>query len=435
MKNYFFVLLFLLSAETALSQSGGNFINTDILNFWTAYDNIRGTRDSIAQYKYIQTLYLDKGTPGLKAIMEARSYTAKSFIDAINNYPLYWASVRRNTLRSTEFAKAISAGVDRIKLIYPELKPADIYFTIGAMRTSGTTLNGMVLIGGELAMTDNTTVTNEFPETMSHLRPYFDSNPIGNIVSGNVHEYVHTQQKTTICSTLLGQCVMEGVAEFVTVKATDKESAVPAISYGKKNFKQLRSRFSEQLFYPGTGFWLYSNANNEFNTRDLGYYIGYEICERYYNQSADKKQAIKEMIELDYNNLDDLKVFVDKSGYLAFPANQMQQRFDATRPVVTGIDEFNNGTTNVSPAVTTLTIRFSEKLDFRYRNFEIGPLGESNLLRLQKFNGFSADGLSAGFDIELKPDQRYQIIVGPGFRNDKGVPLKPFLVDFKTAAQ
>ena len=35
---------------------------------------------------------------------------------------------------------------------------------------------------------------------------------------------------------------------------------------------------------------------------DLGYYIGYKICESYYQSAKDKKQAIKDILEIkDFN--------------------------------------------------------------------------------------------------------------------------------------
>jgi len=71
-------------------------------------------------------------------------------------------------------------------------------------------------------------------------------------------------------------------------------------------------------------------------------------------------------------------------------------------------------------------------LDKRYRNFELGPLGESNLIRLKNFIGFSDDGRSSTFDIELKPNQRYQLIVGVGFMTESGIALIPYLIDFNT---
>jgi hypothetical protein len=141
-----------------------NVITSDIDNFWLAYDKITTTKDSATQYNYLNTLFLEKGTLGLKAIMEARRYTPKSYLSVINKYPLFWASIRANTNTAKILGNEITHSVTQLNAIYPNLKPANIYFTIGALRSPGTALNGSVLIGSELAMTDSTTIISEFGE-------------------------------------------------------------------------------------------------------------------------------------------------------------------------------------------------------------------------------------------------------------------------------
>jgi hypothetical protein len=43
---------------------------------------------------------------------------------------------------------------------------------------------------------------------------------------------------------------------------------------------------------------------------DLGYYVGYKICEAYYQAARDKKQAVKDILEMkDFNE------FLKDSGY------------------------------------------------------------------------------------------------------------------------
>lgn len=430
--------LLVLSAARSLSQDNSQHIITqDVTNFWQAYDKIITTKDSLQQLQYLNSLFLEKGTPGLKAIMIARNYTAESYINAINNYPQFWTSIRKNVFNATQFAKDIELDINKIKNLYPELRPAKIYFTIGALRTGGTTLDGMVLIGSEIAMADQHTVTSEFPNEMGHLDPYFKTNPIHSVAFNNTHEYIHTQQTTTIGNTLLAQCIIEGVAEFITVLGTGKSSTTPAIPYGTQNENRVREIFSKQLFNVFTGFWLYSNAENEFKVRDMGYYTGYAICEKYYNKATNKKKAIKEMIELDYNDETALIRFVDQSGYFSKPLKKIKKQFEQTRPYVTGITGFKNGDINVSPSITQLTIHFSKPMDESFRNFELGPLGEKNVLRLTNFVGFSADKKSATFDIKLAPDQQYQIIINSGFRSDEtyALSLKPYLIDIKTGGK
>ena len=422
-------------AETSKQTENQDIITSDIDNFWATYDKIILSKDNTQQLELLNKMFIEKGSDGLKKIMQARRYTPQEYVDAINRYPQFWNSIRANTYKSRQLSNELQNGIEQLRKIYPNLKPAKIYFTIGVFRTGGTTLDGSVLIGSEMAMADETTVMDEFPESFNYFKNFAKTNPIKNIGFGNVHEYVHTQQKTTIGDNLLAQSVLEGVAEFLAVKATDTSSTAPAISFGKQNFEQVRSKFATQMFNSFNGFWLYDNAENEFKMRDLGYYVGYEICERYYNKAVDKNRAVKEMIELDYNNEIELMKFVDRSGYFAKSSKSLKKAFENKRPKVTAITQFKNGSKNVNPNIKELTINFSDKMDTRYRNFELGPLGENNLLRLKRFIGYSADGKSATFEIELKSNQRYQRIVGLQFRDENGVSLKPYLIDFTTDNQ
>jgi hypothetical protein len=430
-----FLVFFWLKPICAQNKSY-SVITADIDNFWEAYDKIISTKDSAQQYGYLNKLFIEKGTPGLKAIMEARDYTAKSYIDAINSYPLFWASIRANTFKAKVWAKDIAANVAKLKALYPELKPANVYFTTGALNTGGTTLNSMVLIGTEIAFGDKSTVTSEFPKAYAHLRPYFDKNQPADIVFTNVHEYVHTQQKTTVANSLLGQSVLEGVAEFMAVQATGQPSKLAAMSYARANDERIKQKFGTQMFNPFTGFWLYNDDVNEFGARDLGYYVGYVICEKYYEKALNKKQAIKDMIELDYDNHVALNAFVEHSGYFKESIQSLKNRYEESRPTILSIKQFKNNTTGVDPATTQITIEFSVAMNKHHRGFDLGPLGKTNLMSLKRFIGFSEDGRSATFEImPLKPGFHYQLLLSETFRSTDDISLKPYLIDFATAAQ
>lgn len=436
MKKIILLFSFLFSCSFLFSQpSSPLFVTSDIDNFWSAYDKIVATKDSATQYHYINQLYIDKGSVGLRYIMEARRYTAKSYIDAINSYPLFWKSIRTNTYQAKSYAARIATGVEKFRQLYPAMRPAAVYFTIGAFRSPGTTIDSAVLIGAELAMADETIETSEFPAAMDYVKTYFATNPVKGIVFLNVHEFVHTQQKEHEYI-LLYRSIYEGIAEFVAATATGEVSSTPAIAYGNKNSKKVKEKFAAEMFSPFTlDNWLYNNTDNEFNTRDMGYYVGYTMAEKYYRQSANKQQAIKEMIELDYANDKAVATYVNATGYFSTPLEKLKKAYESKRPVVAAIKEFKNGAADVSPALTQITIQFSTRMDTRYRNFEIGPLGEANLLRLKRFISFAADGTSVSFEIELQPGRRYQLEVGAGFRTTSGISLRPYLIDFTTASQ
>jgi SMC interacting uncharacterized protein involved in chromosome segregation len=108
---------------------------SDIDNFWRAFDSIQTTKDSLKQHHFIQALYIDKGTEGLKAFMKARDYTAELWVELINKYPKFWRSIRPNTLTVKSKAKEIEQSIKKLKMLYPDLKEAKIYFTIGGLRS------------------------------------------------------------------------------------------------------------------------------------------------------------------------------------------------------------------------------------------------------------------------------------------------------------
>lgn len=428
------VFFLLFTSIISFGQSRQDFVDTDIRNFWQAYDKIMATKDSAMQYRYLQTLFLDKGTPGLKAIMENRGYTAASYIEAIHNYPRFWTSVRSNTNKVKDIPALVRPHLVKLRSLYPALKPATTYFTIGALRTNGTGVNGMVLIGSELAFADKTTVADEFPGRMAAARrSFFDANSVNDLVLLNLHEYIHTNQKEMV-QNLLSICLYEGVAEFISCHITGITSAVPAVAFGKKNEITVKAKFEKDMFNVNSrNAWLWSDAPNDFNTRDLGYYIGYALCEKYFNKAINKKEAIKTLIELDYTKEDEVGKIVDGTGYFSAPLDTLYSRFEAQRPVVTGIEQFSNGNQNTDPSISKVTVNFSAPMDTLQRGFDYGPLGENNVLSVRRYIGFSADRRSVTFEVAMLPGRRYQVTLTNRFRSAEGFPLKAYLIDISTA--
>lgn len=404
------IVLCVTVTQRIWSQPKVALITSDIENFWQAYDKIVSTNDSVSQYNYLNKLFLSKATPGLKAMMQARDYTAKSYLDAINQRQIYFNSIRSNTLKAKDYANAIAKKIETLKELYPSLKPAQIYFTMGAFRSGGTTMGNMILLGSEIAMADE------------HLP---------NLVFSTIHEYIHTQQRTTIGKNLLAQSILEGVAEFLAEQVLSTKSTLPAIAYGKANTEIIKQAFLLQMFNSGNGFWLYSNAQNQFGTRDLGYYVGYAIAESYFNKARVKAKAISEMIELDYDNLEALYLYVDQSGYFSRKIKTLEKEYEESRPSIIATKTARTENT-ADQSVYKVAVFFSKPMDTRFKSFEMGPLGKDNLVRIKNFIGFSADGRSLEFTAALKPNKQYQIVLGESFRDLNGVRIKPFLIEFKT---
>ncbi|WP_370899468.1 Ig-like domain-containing protein [Chryseobacterium gossypii] len=425
--------IFILLAAIPSAMFGQQIITDDLHNFWNAYDQIIAEKDSSKHLNLIKTLYINKGTPGLHGIMKARKYSAEEYVYAITHYPEFWKSIRKNTLKSDQFSEQIREGIKKLKNLYPNLKPVNTYFEIGILRTGGTTIDGMLLIGSEVALADKTVVTNEFDRKYPHLRSYFDTEPIKDIVFLNTHEYIHTQQKASSGHSLLAQTMIEGVAEFLAEIALDKKSPNPQIYFGYKHEERIRSAYEKEMFSPYISNWIWNNTDNQFGMRDLGYFVGYAICKKYYEGSTDKKLAVKEMIELDYNNEDDLVAFVDRSKYFSRPLSVYKEEFERLRPKVIGIRQFKNESRNVSPGTKIITLLFSQPMDKNTRGFDYGPPGEKNALKVQKVIGFSEDGKAFSFEVALEPGTQYQSVATENFRDRNDLPLQPFLISFQTS--
>ncbi|NER11877.1 hypothetical protein GWK08_00340 [Leptobacterium flavescens] len=436
MRNTFYLLLVILVLACSTPKSDQVFVHSDISNFWNAYDSIRLTKDSLKQLDLLNRLFIDKASEGQKAMIEVRNYTPEEYLEAIESYPEFWESIRPNTLKAETHNKEIEKGILKLKDIYPDLQAADIYYTMGVFRSPGTGFDNFVLIGSEFALGDLHTQTKEFTGARSHIKNYYKIDPEKNIQFLSVHEYVHTQQKDAV-NNILSQCLREGVADFVASLASGQISPFPAFVFGPAHNERVRAKFEDEMFNFRAGRnWFWNDDNNEFGASDMGYYVGYAIAKGYYEKASDKALAIKEMIELDYTDEPQVEKIVDGSAYFTTSLEELFQKYEAKRPQVVGVEPMENHGQSIDPKLSRITIEFSEPMDQRFRNFDYGPLGQEASIQISNVIGFSKDRKSLTFEIQpLESDKQYQLTIGNGFMNDKGFPLKPYLIDFKTGTK
>lgn len=289
-------------------------VDTDIARFWTAFDAIQAASPA-ERLTLIQRLYIDPGTPGLHAMMAARRYTAQQYVDAIAQWPKFWASVRPLTARSRAATTTLNGDVERFRRLYPELRPATITYAIGVLPTGGTTVGDKVLIGAELGLGDEGVDVSELPEPLrTRLGMFFRSRPFANNAQNNIHEYVHTQQRETDGS-LLQQALREGVAELVAELITGRKPVLPVYTYGPAHEAAIKARFATEMNGENYDNWLWNGTANPFGVSDLGYFVGYQIARHHYNAANDKRAAVKDLIELPYDDAVAIRAFVDRTGY------------------------------------------------------------------------------------------------------------------------
>ena len=270
---------------------------SDLDNFWAAYDSLKTSKDSIRTF---QKLYLDKASPEFEKFIKLRDFEAKDYVDWIKATPKFWKTVRPLTMEVKEKREKFDEIYLKMDELYDNFQPPNICFAISPIRTGGTTSQGLILIGTEIASVNPKFV--DISEIDGFIKKVFQ-NSTGDINSLIAHELVHTQQPKgdNEDSSLLSQSITEGSADFIGSLILGKLTMNKAIfEYGEENEKALWNEFKQDVKAKRAlddTDWFYNYNSNR--PADLGYYLGYKITESYYKNSTDKKRAIKEILEME----------------------------------------------------------------------------------------------------------------------------------------
>lgn len=406
MKSRIISALLILSISKVYSQKKNYIFTNDINHYWEAYDQIKKTNDTDKKYELINSLYIDKASDGLKAFIKKRNLNDSLFIENIEKLPKYWNSIRNSTLEIKSKQKQIEKYIKKFNKIYPELKPANIYFTIGGLVSGGTTDSDMVLIGSEILVGNINTDTSEL--SSDWLKNTFKHKKYLDVVYLTIHEYVHTNQKNGYVN-LLGHSIKEGSCDFIAELVLGEPIKTSYIEYGKSNLSKVKEDFKAEMYSNRNDKWLY-NGKKSANP-DLGYFMGYEISKSYYQNHPDKKQAVKDIIELDFGNEKSIDDFVEKSIFFDSTINKDEiiEKYESNIPKVVKIEPFDNQSKNVDTATKQIKITFSKKM--RNVSFNLSKNGKEHF-PLQKKLGFENDKTTLILEtVALKPNTTYDFYI------------------------
>lgn len=426
-------VIFSLVFASVFSQNVNKIFTSDIDNFWIAYDSIQKTNDYSKKMDFINKLYINKGTTGLKAFIKKENYSDTLYIKLIDEYPKFWNSIRPNTFSVKKKANELNIAISNFKKIYPELKDAQIYFIIGDFTTGGTRIDNMVLIGTEIATGNLTTDISEFKNDW--FKNIFANPSADNIVRLNIHEYVHTQQKTGNSGQLLSQVIKEGSCDFIRELVLGTPLQRKPISYGDLHFDNLKKKFKEEMFSSDFANWLY-NGDQKGDSADLGYYMGYKICESYYNNAKNKQQAIKEIIEVNYSDNKAIEEFLTKSKFYdeKIDKKKLIKEYEEKLPHIVKIEPFKNGAENVDPGLKEIRITFSKEMDPNHYSIGYSERG-ADYYPVKKVKGYENNNKTIVIIVDLKPNKEYEFVVlNVNFKSKDGYHLKEngYPVRFKT---
>jgi hypothetical protein len=204
------------------------------------------------------------------------------------------------------YGDALRATFRKLKDLYEPSVFPNVYFLIGRMNSGGTVTDQGLLIGVEMyGMTQDTPVDELSAWHKAVLRPI---TAIPHIVA---HELIHYQQKyPKKDSTLLGAAINEGSADFIGELISGNLINPHLHTYADPRERELWTKFQKDMDGQDLSRWLYQGDKARDRPADLGYYVGYKICQSFYRHAPDKKVAVKSILEIK-----DFKEFLTASNY------------------------------------------------------------------------------------------------------------------------
>ncbi|GAB3545704.1 gliding motility protein GldB-related protein [Spirosoma fluminis] len=287
----------------------------DLPRFFEAFDSVMTTSDTSRQSAFIQKLYVDKASKGLKEFMELRGGSTPTWRMFMATNKSQLVQKRPHILSALNQEAEILKKVALFKRYYPNFREGDIYFCVGINNSGGTIRDNTVYIGTEIGASADPNwasylVLHEFTHTQQYEQRSFNK-IISNPQLLNEYEKTHTH--------LLGKCISEGMADFVAELVLGQRLAQlhpeGYIAFGLQHELRVWEEFKKDMNQTTNTGWLYGERQIDGKPmRDLGYFVGYQICKSYYEKAKDKPEALQYMIELNLTD-DTAKNFLVASGY------------------------------------------------------------------------------------------------------------------------
>jgi hypothetical protein len=279
-------------------------VTTDVDRFWAAYP--AALRDTAHAYRVFQEQYFDHGSPGLREYF-TRKYKgdARLFARRVIQRPQYYASARQTMLSVADQKPHIVAALRRLQHLYPPVRFNPIYFLVGGFAGSTAQPVGLLIGADQDANGPNVDISE------LSLVQRNRCGPVTNMPALVTHEMIHNTQQPHD-GTLLSGAIREGMADFVAELVTGQPGTNARLHvYGNAHERELWHAFAQEMWGNNPQNWL-ANSKQETPDKpcDLGYYVGYKICQAYYDKAADKKQAVAQML-----TTRDFKAFLAQSGY------------------------------------------------------------------------------------------------------------------------
>ncbi len=265
----------------------------DVGRFYAVYD----AAGSLPTAEQLQRDYLDVGSDGLHIFAKIRNITGANMAATLAKTPAIYSDAKRCAAVLPTVRDRLSVAMLRLASLYPNAKFPPVTVAVGRGRP--------VAAGGP---TDGVMVGLE---ALCGVR-YFDANVEDRFVHVIAHEYIHVQQSESLTKdehpTVLEVSLIEGAAEFMGEMISGGVANPGVWTEAKGNEREIEASFVSDEDKTDLSSWLFNGTLEK--PGDMGYWVGYRIVKSYYQHAADKRRAIREILEMR-----DSKVFLANSGW------------------------------------------------------------------------------------------------------------------------
>lgn len=272
-------------------------IYSDLIHFVEAYHQLETNSDTLL---VLQTMYFDRGSDGLKEFIHRHQLTPQLMQEAIKANPERYALLPGFLKNITKVEDVYRELMQKFSKVIPNAMYPPTYLLVGANRGIGQAS----LVGQLVTVTTAADSMEKLQKLMVHELSHFQQ---AMAMGGQKYAALYTSPDN-----MLGICLREGGAEFVTSMVINDITQNAALNYIAKNEASLKKQFLADVATQNKDFWLWASIDQTAHPKLLGYAMGYKICKQYYEGEPDKAVALQEILRME-----DANAFMEASGYFA----------------------------------------------------------------------------------------------------------------------
>jgi hypothetical protein len=247
---------------------------------------------------HIQQQYLAHASPGLRAYVERYDVDGAGITAALRSNPAAYADLDGLAERILALEPEFRVAFRKLQELFPETAFPTVWFVAGAYGPGGIARPEGAIVAAERFVGEVEKVVPIALHEVAHFQQA--------MVQG-VETYRRIYEPGT---PLLALALREGSAELIAELTTGQHVNTAAERYGLPREAEIWTQFSADMRSTGTGEWMFVRPQDPARPADLGYWVGYRIVRRYYDQATDKRQAIRDIMRLT-----DFEAFLQASGY------------------------------------------------------------------------------------------------------------------------